>query len=121
MTGQRGSLESSPTVRVLVFLVPTVGTDQLQLESHRRHCIPTRPEGFTREIALLAPKLPSNRTGTLPLQEANDLGHCIFGGNGETPMDMIGPHLPLTELTLLLARQRLADRAQLPPNLPIHL
>ena len=121
MTVRQGSLEGSPTVRVLVFLVPNVGTALLQLASHPRHPLAARPEGFARAIARLAPKLPSTRTGTLPLQAAHALGHRICGGKGETPLDRIGPPRPLNALTLFLARQRREDRPQLPPHLPLHL
>src|SRR5215510_16380240 len=57
MTHQRGSLEFTPIVRVLVLLFADVGTDLFQLEAHRGHRVAPRPEVLTREVALLAPKL----------------------------------------------------------------
>src|SRR5919106_1316398 len=60
------------------------------------------------KVALLPPKLPGNRTGTL-------------GWNGDTHTDVIGHHMPLDNLTLFLARQRMEDRPQLLPDLPIQL
>src|SRR5262249_38226278 len=43
------------------------------------------------------------------------------GRNCNTHMDMIGQDMPFDDLTLLLARQRLKDRAQLPAELPLQL
>src|SRR5215831_7063829 len=121
MTHQRGSLEFTPIVRVLVLLFADVGTDLFQLEAHRGHRVAPRPEVLTREVALLAPKLPGDGNRTLPFQEANHLRHRHFGGNGDTHMNMIRHDMPLDDLTLFLARQRMEDRPQLPTNLSIQL
>ena len=121
MTHQQGNLEIAPAVRVLVLLFADVGTDLLQLKSHRGHRVPPRPKVLARKVALLPAKLSGNGSGTLPLQEADHVRHCILGGNGDTHRDVIGHDMPLDNLTLFLARQRMEDRSQLPSHLAIQL
>src|SRR5262245_50997234 len=73
------------------------------------------------EVALLPTKLASNRDGTLAFQKPDHVGHRMLGRNGDTHMDMIGQDMPFHNLTLFLARQRVKDRPQLPPDLPVQL
>ena len=117
MTEQQGSLELAPAVGVLVLLLADVRPDLLQLESDRGHGIATRPEMLPGKVALRPAKLPRNRNSTLALQAPDHLCHRHLGRNRDTHMDMLWHDLPFDNLTLLLARQRMEDRAQLPPDL----
>jgi hypothetical protein len=121
MTGQQGSSECSPTVRVLVLLRANVSTHLFQFKAHGGHGIPAGPEMLTREVALLAPKLSCYGNRTLAFQEANHLRNGILGRDGQTHMHMIRHDMTLNNLTLLLAGQGMEDRSQLPPNLAIQL
>src|SRR5262249_56273811 len=117
MTNPQGSLEFSPLVWVLIVLLVDVRADLLQLESDRGHRVPPRPEMFPCKFALLPPKRARNRNGALAFQELDHLRPRHLGRNGNTHMDMIGHDMALDNLTLFLARQRMEDGTQVPPNL----
>src|SRR3989442_11109722 len=92
-----------------------------QIEAHSGHGVAAGPEMLAGEVPLLATKLPRDGYSTLAFQKANHLCHRMFGRNRDTDVDMIGQQMPLDNLTLFLAGQRMENRAQLAADPAIQL
>src|SRR5262245_37742287 len=80
-------LESSRLILSLLFA--NVSLHRFQLVAHGRHRIAPRPEMLSRKVLHLPAKLPRNRHGTLPLQEADNRGYRMLGRDLDTHMDMV--------------------------------
>src|SRR5215813_8186173 len=121
MTEQQGSLEIALAVGILVLLFADVRPDLLEFESDRGHRVPPSPEMFAGEVALLAATLPGDGNRTLAFQKPDPLRHRHLGGNSDTHRDMIRQDMALDNLPLFLARQRVQEGTQVPPNLALQL
>ena len=70
---------------------------------------------FTREVSLLSAQ-SGNGNGALPFQKPDHRGDRLLGRNRDAHMHMGWHQVSFQNLTLLLLRQRVEDRAQLTPD-----
>ncbi len=105
----------APVIGIRDLLLADVLAHLLQLKTNCGHRAAAGPEMFTREIFLLSAQ-PGDGNGALPLQKTNHRGHRVFGRNRDTYVYMVWHQVSLRNLTLLLLRQRVEDRAQLAPD-----
>ena len=59
-----------------------------------------------------------SRTARLPLQEPDNRGHGVLGGNREAPMHMAQLQMPFDNLAFLLPGQGMKNRPELGTDLP---
>src|SRR5215831_7299120 len=96
-------LETS--VRSIRFLlVADVLADLLQLEPDRRDGIAPGPQMLARKVPLSATQ-SGHRDRTLPLQEPDDGGYRVLGGNCDAHMHMVQLQMPFDDLAFLLPGQ----------------
>jgi hypothetical protein len=111
MTGfdRQKPLEAPASIRAL--LVADGLPDLLFIEPHGGHAIASRPEMFTREIALFALKLPGDGNCALPFQKPDHRRHRVLGPEGDAEVSVSGHQMTFHYRTLLLACQCVKDRA----------
>ena len=110
------ALPLKASLLVCTLLVTNIGADLLQLEANCRDGIPSRPEVFTREVALSSIKLPCNGDGTFPFQKANPRGYRMLRRDLDAYMHMIRHHVAFNDAAFLLASQLVEDGSQGFPN-----
>jgi hypothetical protein len=86
-------------------------------ETYRGHRVAAGPEVFAGEIPLLSRK-PCDGNRALSVQESNHESQRVLGRDRDAHMHAIRHQVPLDDLTFLLFRQRMQNRAQLTADLP---
>ena len=75
---------------VILILISHVVSDHLFIDSYRGDEVSPAPEVLLLGWCLPVGEFKVGPDGTLPFQEAHDIGHTFSGRDGEDEMDMIG-------------------------------
>src|SRR2546423_10954623 len=105
----------APVITIRGLLLADVLAHLLQLETNCGHRVAAGPEMLTREVSLLSAQ-SGNGNSALPLQKPDHRRNRVLGRNRNTHVHMVWHQVSFQNLTLLLLRQRVEDRAQLAPD-----